>query len=255
MKLIPFKWTPAAWGLSGEAYEIAEVCYNYPPGYDQEIKVAHIKYRHDSEAEELAILEIDRKYKKRTDFATELEKLACLEKYDRIDLYQHAVKSLQTHFRYNLISNEVFEYDLLKLDRKFDKVSETEYQLQFLDLEKEYGKITETEHEKLTATAMNEPWVKILSFNFDKNEPGAGSIELDWNTRFVEHLRSHGYEGKTEEEIVDDWLGELCKNVAAQHFAGVGHFDEVMGIDSIGNDVSQHAFIKSSISGNTRIVK
>jgi hypothetical protein len=61
-----------------------------------------------------------------------------------------------------------------------------------------------------------EPWVNVVSTDFDENNPRQGFMELEWNAAFIQFLRSHGYEGKTDEELVDKWFTELCKNIGAQ---------------------------------------
>ena len=70
------------------------------------------------------------------------------------------------------------------------------------------------------AQPMVEPKVDILKFDFDPANPRLGSIELDWNKEFVELLVTHGYVGNTDEEIVDKWLNDVCKNIASDEFQG-----------------------------------
>lgn len=65
-----------------------------------------------------------------------------------------------------------------------------------------------------------EPKVDILKFNFDPKDPRLGSIELDWNSEFVELLTQHGYFGNSEEEIVDKWLNDVCRTIIANQFPG-----------------------------------
>lgn len=65
-----------------------------------------------------------------------------------------------------------------------------------------------------------EPRVDILKFDFDPVNPRLGSIELDWNDEFVELLQQHGYVGKSAEDIVDLWLNDVCKNIAANQYQG-----------------------------------
>jgi hypothetical protein len=65
-----------------------------------------------------------------------------------------------------------------------------------------------------------EPKVDILKFDFDPRDPRLGSIELDWNTEFVELLVYHGYVGNTEEDIVDKWLNDVCRNIVANQYPG-----------------------------------
>jgi len=65
-----------------------------------------------------------------------------------------------------------------------------------------------------------EPKVDILKFDFDPKDPRLGSIELDWNKEFVELLVYHGYVGNSEEDIVDKWLNDVCRNIVANQYPG-----------------------------------
>ena len=59
------------------------------------------------------------------------------------------------------------------------------------------------------------------------NNPRNGFFELDWNEYFIKELRINGYNGATEEEIVDAWFKELCGNVAQSD--GVASEEKPMG--------------------------
>lgn len=72
--------------------------------------------------------------------------------------------------------------------------------------------------EKDQATARGEPYVRVLSVDFEKDNPGNGYFELDWNELFVRKLIESGYTGESQEEIVDQWFTELCRNISAQEF-------------------------------------
>ena len=61
-----------------------------------------------------------------------------------------------------------------------------------------------------------EPWVNVVNTNFDEGNPNQGFMELEWNKPFIEFLRKHGYEGATDEEVVDKWFTDLCKNIGGQ---------------------------------------
>ena len=62
----------------------------------------------------------------------------------------------------------------------------------------------------------NEPWVNVVKTNVDPNDPKQGFMELEWNEAFIKFLREHNYQGKTDEEVVDKWFTDLCKNIGAQ---------------------------------------
>lgn len=70
--------------------------------------------------------------------------------------------------------------------------------------------------DKVKATKLGEPWVKILSMELDPTDPGMGAFELDWNDKFVSNLVRAGYQGKTDSDIVDNWFQTICRNVALE---------------------------------------
>ena len=71
---------------------------------------------------------------------------------------------------------------------------------------------------KELATDAGEPWVEVLSIDIDKNNPGAGSFELDWNDKFVANLIRAGYQGKTDQDLVDNWFRSVCQNVVMENY-------------------------------------
>lgn len=73
---------------------------------------------------------------------------------------------------------------------------------------------------KKVAPPKEEPRVDVLKFDFDPANPRMGSIELDWNDSFVELLQKHGYSGATDEDIVDTWLNDVCRNIVANEYQG-----------------------------------
>jgi hypothetical protein len=80
--------------------------------------------------------------------------------------------------------------------------------------------VEKVEEVKLTpkeqATANKEPWVAVLDTHVNKDNIRNGFFELDWNEYFVVQLRSAGYNGESDEAIVDQWFSELCRNVGAE---------------------------------------
>jgi hypothetical protein len=68
------------------------------------------------------------------------------------------------------------------------------------------------------ATAKNEPWVEIIGMEIDETDPGQGAFELDWNDIFVAKLVRAGYQGKTDQDIVDNWFKTVCRNVVTETY-------------------------------------
>jgi len=68
------------------------------------------------------------------------------------------------------------------------------------------------------ATAAGQPWVQVLSMEIDPENPSAGAFELDWNDIFVARLIKSGYQGKTDQDIVDNWFQDVCRNVVLETY-------------------------------------
>lgn len=66
---------------------------------------------------------------------------------------------------------------------------------------------------KEEATAKKQPWVGVLDTHVNPDNPSNGFFELDWNEYFIVQLKSHGYDGPTEESIIDAWFQSLCRNI------------------------------------------
>ena len=78
---------------------------------------------------------------------------------------------------------------------------------------------TKEEHksEKDIATEKQLPYVNVVGFELDNpKKPDQGAFELDWNIYFVNQLRKEGYQGTTDEDVVDQWFQKVCRNVALE---------------------------------------
>jgi hypothetical protein len=69
---------------------------------------------------------------------------------------------------------------------------------------------------KEIATSKKEPYIAVLDTHVNKDNIRNGFFELDWNEYFVLQLREAGYKGTTEEEMVDQWFQDLCRNIGAE---------------------------------------
>jgi hypothetical protein len=105
-----------------------------------------------------------------------------------------------------------------------DKLEETLKQLQEEAVVKQ-EKLDKLEKENLKkdsltpkeiATEKKEPWVAVLDTHVNQDNIRNGFFELDWNEYFVLQLKSAGYKGATDEDIVDQWFSELCRNVGGE---------------------------------------
>ena len=78
-------------------------------------------------------------------------------------------------------------------------------------------KIAKAGHDpKAEATDNHEPYITINSIELDKENSSYGSVELDWNKYFIKQLREQGYPGKTDEDVVDLWFQNVCRNIVLE---------------------------------------
>ena len=71
---------------------------------------------------------------------------------------------------------------------------------------------------KEIATKKGEPYIEVLTTQVNKDNIRNGFFELDWNEQFIVQLKQEGYgfDGDKDEEIVDRWFREVCRNVVAE---------------------------------------
>jgi len=84
-----------------------------------------------------------------------------------------------------------------------------------LDKLKSLNPFQKTVKEDTKETAIG-PWVKVIEVHFDKENPGRGYFELDWNDDFVGLLGEAGYAGESNEAIVDLWFNDLCRSIVLE---------------------------------------
>ena len=72
--------------------------------------------------------------------------------------------------------------------------------------------------EKELATERGDPWVSVVAVELDPENVGNGAFELDWNDKFITRLVRAGYKGKTDQQIVDQWFQDICRNVVMENF-------------------------------------
>lgn len=86
---------------------------------------------------------------------------------------------------------------------------------------------------KERATRKKEPWVGVLDTKINPDNPRNGFFELDWNEYFVLQLKQAGYgfDADPEEEIVDRWFRDLCRDVASEE--GVDMTDRGSGFINV----------------------
>lgn len=99
----------------------------------------------------------------------------------------------------------------------------------FKYLKEKFGKKKPVTEEKLKrekkklspkeeATTQGQPYVTVISMEIDPSDPSQGAFELDWNDIFVAKLVRAGYQGKTDQDIVDNWFKNICRNIVLETY-------------------------------------
>ena len=82
-------------------------------------------------------------------------------------------------------------------------------------------KVKKTESKKKDKKSKSEePWVKVIKLHVQPENPRNGFFELDWNDEFVNMLKQSGYQGESQEEIVDRWFQSLCRTIGNEQGLG-----------------------------------
>lgn len=104
----------------------------------------------------------------------------------------------------------------------------------------EYMVPSEPVDPKTAATANKEPWVAVLDTHVNPENPRNGFFELDWNEYFVTMLRNNGYTGGTDEEVVDEWFQDLCRQVGSEEGVMMDRrFSGYINVNNLGNGKSE----------------
>jgi len=105
---------------------------------------------------------------------------------------------------------------------------------------KEYSVTSEPVDPKTAATANGEPWVSVLETHVNPDNPRNGFFDLDWNEHFIVMLRSHGYTGIADEELVDSWFQDLCREIGNEEGVMMDRrFSGYINVNNLGNGKSE----------------
>jgi hypothetical protein len=133
-----------------------------------------------------------------------------LKKLFGIDKIEEQV-SIETQRKLVEIEEQISSASKLKMEAE----SEALAAMQSAVVAKEQERLARLSPKEL-ATEKKEPWVGVLETHVNKENIRNGFFDLDWNEYFVLELRSSGYKGSSDEEIVDQWFSDLCRNVAVE---------------------------------------
>lgn len=126
------------------------------------------------------------------------------------------LRELNKKLNTNMISKEEYKSKIKHLDiETYIKIlDDTERYVYDLETKHENGKISDEEYDKEIKTLNGEPYIAIKKVEFDK-ETSQYMFEFDWNQHFIDELKDNGFDGDTDEAIMDEWFTTFCTMVAA----------------------------------------
>jgi len=105
------------------------------------------------------------------------------------------------------------EYDYEVLEYKFDDNEQSHRRELELELDFRYHRITLAEYKSGLADIEGVPFVCVSDSGFDWEEgPGGFWQEFEWNQEFIDFLRENGYEGASDQDMIDGWLSDLYRS-------------------------------------------
>jgi hypothetical protein len=80
----------------------------------------------------------------------------------------------------------------------------------------------------------------VLEVNVNHENPRNGFFDLDWNEYFILSLRQAGYTGGTDEEVVDKWFQDLCREIGNEEGLPMDRrYGGYVNINNLGNGKSE----------------
>ena len=208
-RITQFEHDLARINLSGGAHEIDRLRLLLKHGkitpyeFDREAAIRQIE---NDDERARALVEIEFKHGKLTAFERDIQLL---------ELGQQPVSLIERkriEHRYGMISDHEFEQ--LEISERLPEGVERDIAL--LELDYRGGKLDKHAFEKKCATLREEPWVAVIDQGFDPAQGVNGVFfEFDWNSFWIEYLRLNGYQGHSDEQIMDQWFNDVCKATLA----------------------------------------
>lgn len=118
------------------------------------------------------------------------------------------VALLEIDFNYGVTN----EYDYLAARLEIEVTKPIDLQIEKIKLDMEFAKLERHDGEKQIANLLKEPWVAVINDSLDLTDgPDGLYFEFDWNEYWIIMLRQNGYEGASDEEIMERWFNDVCR--------------------------------------------
>jgi hypothetical protein len=211
-RIIPFRWMPGSWGLRGETYLKAEAEYYYDgETLDRELAQIDFDSSNDRIAYDIARVEIDHRYQHIDDYTRDY-RIATINYPTIEDGLTQAVAAV--NLKHDHISFYEYEIILAGIELADDPHA---LAVRKAELDLIHAQVPQKDGEKALATLKGEPWVGLVDDYYDTEDGINGfCFEFDWNEEWILLLQQHGYVGVTDDDIMQQWFSDVCRNEAAE---------------------------------------
>lgn len=103
--------------------------------------------------------------------------------------------------------------EVAELCESINRVSELQKEVNELKQQLHKVLFTISQFEARRPRNNNGPWFDLVSAEYDAKH--GIQLEIDWNSKFVDMLRKHGFTGKDEESVVNAWLSQTNSQIIA----------------------------------------
>ena len=103
-------------------------------------------------------------------------------------------KVLDIKYKYQVITYTEFQEENIKLIN-----DDTQREIASTELEFRLRKITQSEYDKRIATINKTPYIAMLNVEPTKGNPKEVGFEFEWNSYWIDELKSNGYTGHGDE--------------------------------------------------------
>lgn len=183
--------------------------YNKISEYTYKKTLLDLKYSNEKNFEYRSELnELNFDFDVITEEEYEIEKLKC-DFEDDIENPEYKKKYAELQLRFGKISDYDYEIELAKIEYPEDS---NDYKLKILEIDHKHHKIDQNTYEKETANILEIPWFNMISGTFLQDEDSLMdriSVEYDWNSHFIDYLRSYGWTGLTDEDVFMHWMQHM----------------------------------------------
>lgn len=174
-------------------------------------------------------LTLDLKFDVITQAEFDLKQAGLMLDYGEMSNYEYQVYLVSWEKTYKGLSDDESRHRMLDIEYSHGNITEEEYEAEKIELMEDsedkkfltyehlhkFGHITEKEFQKHKATYNKEQWVDV---EIVRHGEGINdfSIEVDWNEYFIDFLRDNDYNGQTDEEIIEFWVGDLGRTISEE---------------------------------------